>query len=233
MKVGALAARTGLTVRTLHHYDDIGLLSPSARTPSGHRLYSVHDVARLQHIQALRSMGMSLEEIRGALRTGSVSPRDIVRLQLERIAQHIADEQKLARRLRRLAQHLDDGVELTVDELCQVIQSTHTLEAYLTPVQIGVLHTRGAAMGSTRVRAMQAEWATLIPAMRAHWQRGTPPAHPAVRRLAERWRELLQQLTHGDRALERRLRAMAEGEASAEMPEAGLMEYVGQSLRRE
>jgi DNA-binding transcriptional MerR regulator len=47
MKVGELARRTGLTVRTLHHYDEIGLLSPSARTESGHRLYGQADVLRL------------------------------------------------------------------------------------------------------------------------------------------------------------------------------------------
>lgn len=46
-KVGALARAAGLTVRTLHHYDHIGLLSPSARTGAGHRLYSEADVARL------------------------------------------------------------------------------------------------------------------------------------------------------------------------------------------
>ena len=46
-KVGELAKRTGLSVRTLHHYDEIGLLSPSGRTQTGHRLYSTEDVLRL------------------------------------------------------------------------------------------------------------------------------------------------------------------------------------------
>ena len=62
-KVGELAAHTGLSVRALHHYDEIGLLSPSARTPSGHRLYAHADVERLQQVQSLRSMGMSLDEV--------------------------------------------------------------------------------------------------------------------------------------------------------------------------
>lgn len=63
-KVGDLAGRTGLSVRTLHHYDEIGLLSPSGRTGSGHRLYSAEDVLRLQRIRSLRALGFSLEEIR-------------------------------------------------------------------------------------------------------------------------------------------------------------------------
>jgi DNA-binding transcriptional MerR regulator len=49
-RVGELARRTGLTVRALHHYDEIGLLRPSLRTPSGHRLYAGADVSRLQQI---------------------------------------------------------------------------------------------------------------------------------------------------------------------------------------
>lgn len=47
MKVGALARRTGLTVRTLHHYDEIGLLRPTQRTTAGHRLYGDEEVRRL------------------------------------------------------------------------------------------------------------------------------------------------------------------------------------------
>ena len=53
-KVGSLASATGLTVRTLHHYDHIGLVSPSGRTPSGHRLYEESDVRRLYQVLALR-----------------------------------------------------------------------------------------------------------------------------------------------------------------------------------
>src|SRR5258708_23593061 len=55
-KVGALAKATGLTVRTLHHYDEIRLLRPSARLAGGHRLYDAHDVARLSPIIRLRQL---------------------------------------------------------------------------------------------------------------------------------------------------------------------------------
>ena len=67
LKVGELARRTGLTVRTLHHYDAIGLLRPSGRTDSahgsGHRLYTAADVARLQQILSLKHLGFGLEQI--------------------------------------------------------------------------------------------------------------------------------------------------------------------------
>ncbi|KQN67535.1 hypothetical protein ASF04_17235 [Duganella sp. Leaf61] len=67
LKIGELAKRTGLTVRTLHHYDAIGLLQPSARTDAGYRLYNRTDIARLHHIQALRKFGLSLADIGASL----------------------------------------------------------------------------------------------------------------------------------------------------------------------
>lgn len=66
-KVGELARATGLTVRTLHYYDEIGLLSPSARTSAGHRLYAPADVERLYRIGLFRRLGLKLDEIAGAL----------------------------------------------------------------------------------------------------------------------------------------------------------------------
>ena len=66
-RVGELARATGLTVRTLHYYEQIGLLVPSGRTDSGHRLYDQADVARLYRICLLRRLGLPLAEIGRAL----------------------------------------------------------------------------------------------------------------------------------------------------------------------
>ncbi|MBV8247971.1 MAG: MerR family transcriptional regulator, partial [Comamonas sp.] len=63
LKVGELARQTGLTVRSLHHYDQIGLVTPSARSEAGYRLYAPADVQRLQSVQALRDLGFGLARI--------------------------------------------------------------------------------------------------------------------------------------------------------------------------
>jgi DNA-binding transcriptional MerR regulator len=63
MKVGEVAEAAGLTVRTLHHWDSIGLLSPSERSPAGHREYTQADLVRLYQVLALRSLGLGLESI--------------------------------------------------------------------------------------------------------------------------------------------------------------------------
>src|SRR5258708_33768537 len=96
-KVGELARRTGLSVRTLHYYDEIGLLSPSARTASGHRLYTAGDVARLQQVRSLRQLGLSLGEIRDWLRHPGYSPRGVIRRHLERLREQIERQRRPGR----------------------------------------------------------------------------------------------------------------------------------------
>ncbi len=61
--VGQVAERFDLTVRTLHHYDEIGLLNPSDRSRAGYRLYTSGDLARLQHVVVYRRLGFALEEV--------------------------------------------------------------------------------------------------------------------------------------------------------------------------
>ncbi len=62
-KVGELAKLTGVSVRTLHHYEAIGLLAPAARNEGGHRCYTDVEVERLQRIVSLRELGFSLEDV--------------------------------------------------------------------------------------------------------------------------------------------------------------------------
>ena len=65
--IGEVAEIAHITVRTLHHYDELGLLAPSERSESGYRLYSYDDVARLQEILIWRQLGFSLAEIKSLL----------------------------------------------------------------------------------------------------------------------------------------------------------------------
>src|SRR5919206_2272820 len=81
-RVGELARRTGVSVRALHYYDEIGLLSPSRRTEAGHRLYCAEDVVRLQQIRSLRALGFGLEEIRECLNDPSFSVQRVIELHI-------------------------------------------------------------------------------------------------------------------------------------------------------
>ena len=116
LKVGELASRTGLTVRALHHYDDIGLLRPTGRSESGYRLYSRDDVARLHGNQTLRRMGLSLADVAQLLDGGTVSLRAILARQLEALDQEITRAQALRERLGVIQSVLARGGQPEIDD---------------------------------------------------------------------------------------------------------------------
>src|SRR5688572_16973545 len=115
MKVGELARRTGLTIRTLHHYDEFGLLKPSLHTESGHRLYTASDVARLQQVVSLRQLGWSLEEIRDCLDRPGFSPLEVIRLHVARLREQIEMQRELCERLEGLAAHFETAGEVSAE----------------------------------------------------------------------------------------------------------------------
>ena len=68
MHIGELAEKTGLSLRTIRHYDEVGLLKPSGRTDGGFRLYTQHDLSRLMLIRRMKPLGFPLEEMTDLLR---------------------------------------------------------------------------------------------------------------------------------------------------------------------
>src|SRR5262245_17778080 len=121
LKVGVVAKRTGLTVRTLHHYDDLGLLSPSRRTESGHRLYTAGDLARLHQIMSLRQLGLSLEDIRSCLERPELSLVRVIELQIARLREQIEAQLELCRRLEAIAASLRSTGDVSVETLMQTM----------------------------------------------------------------------------------------------------------------
>jgi MerR family transcriptional regulator, thiopeptide resistance regulator len=136
--IGELARATGVTVRALRHYDDIGLLRASGRTASGHRRYAPGDVRRLYRLRALRALGMPLEEIKGVLAT---SPDDLARMRGLLTAQ-LADLTAQADRIRQLIgqisgllERLDAGSMPNPDQFMTTLEMISVLENYFTPEQ--------------------------------------------------------------------------------------------------
>jgi MerR family copper efflux transcriptional regulator len=67
MQIGEVAERIGLSLRTIRYYEEVGLITPSARTPGGFRLYTEHDAVRLQVVKDMKPLGFSLDEMRDLL----------------------------------------------------------------------------------------------------------------------------------------------------------------------
>lgn len=102
MLIGEVAARSGLSARMLRHYDRIGLVVPSGRTDGGYRTYAPDDLARLLHVEALRSLGLGLSEVAEVLGDLSFDPTSTVDRLAERTRERIQQETELLRRLERL-----------------------------------------------------------------------------------------------------------------------------------
>jgi len=128
-KVGELAKATGLTVRALHHYDDVGLLVPSERTSAGHRLYAEPDVKRLYRILALRSLGLRLEEIACSLDEEPTALVETVRSQLRRVERDLDQRQRLRDRLTVILDALERSIEPSLDQFIDAIEVMTMIEA--------------------------------------------------------------------------------------------------------
>jgi len=135
-KVGELAQATGLTVRALHHYDDVGLLVPSERTSAGHRLYGDEEVRRLYHVLALRRLGLRLEQIAGLLDDDSVSLAETVRRHLEQVERELEHQHRLRGRLRQILDALERSVEPAVEEFIEAMEAMTVIETDVQDVLI-------------------------------------------------------------------------------------------------
>src|SRR6266542_427658 len=194
-KVGQLAKRTGISVRTLHHYDRIGLLKPSHRTESEHRLYDRDDVVRLQQIVMLRQLGFALEEIGSTLQRGDAALPRLIETHLQRLREQIERQRRLAARLEQMAERLRTDEEVSIDEFFKTIEEMTMFEKYFTPEQLETLRKRGEAIGPQRMEEVQQEWPRLIEEVRTEMQRGTDVSSARVQALAKRWSALIEEFT--------------------------------------
>lgn len=208
LKVGELAKETGLTVRTLHWYDEIGLLKPSQHSGSGHRLYDEHDLERLQQILSLRALGFGLDEVRGVLARKGTSLREIVELHLARARAQLDLQKRLCERLEAVAARLASAERPTVEEILQTIEVTTMFEKYYTKEQLETLAQRRESLGEEAMQQAQSDWGRLFVDVRAAIDRGVDPTSDEGQALAERWRALIDAFTGGDPAIEASLQRM-------------------------
>jgi DNA-binding transcriptional MerR regulator len=225
LKVGELAKRTGLTVRTLHHYDDIGLLSPSHRSDAGYRLYTRDDLARLHQIQALKQLGLGLAEIGETLATDGGALGDIVARQIEVLDRQAEKIVRLRQQLVRLETKIIQGVNPDVADLLTTLELMTMYEKYFTPDELKYLETRRQKSGVN----LDARWAQLVPAMKDLMEYGIDPAHEEPQRLASEWIALAEEMSGNQPDLLLKFDAMTRNEPSVQEQtgiDTALLNYV-------
>ena len=240
-KVGELASLTGLTVRTLHHYDEIGILKPSEYSSSGHRLYLEEDIIRLQQILSLKQLGFSLEEIKDCLQNPDFSPTKAIKSHVDKLNEQIELQQQLTRLLKGIFAHLQAEEKVDVDNLIKTIEVTKMSEElfnqYYTKEQRQYLDERAQVLGEEEIERVQNDWQDLFTAVEAEMNKGTEPTDEKVLALAKRWSELVESFTGGNSGVINGLNNMVQAEYPTMQqqfgfPDARLFEYIAKALNQ-
>ncbi|GHF55672.1 HTH-type transcriptional activator TipA [Streptomyces mashuensis] len=191
--VGQVSGFAGVTVRTLHHYDKAGLLSPSDRSPAGYRLYSDADLARLQQILFYRELGFSLDEIGGLLAGPDADALALLRERHRQLKEQIARLTRLAEVAERAMEVQRTGVDLAPHERFEVFGEVTFDLSYATDAHLKWGHSEGHRAAMARAAAHTKEdWRQIMTEATAWRQRllaahdaGEAPGSTAVMDLAE------------------------------------------------
>lgn len=198
LTVGELAERAGITVRTLHHYDESGLLQPGSRSDSGYRLYGPAQIRRLQQILSLRELGFSLNEIRRLLEDSDYSAERVLEMHVAHLDRQAAEIARLRDRLTTIRAHLRERGEVSPEALLGAARATTMIDRHYTAKQRETLARRREAMGRDGMADASERWSDLMGRFADAMERGLTPDDPDVLDLARESRELVRAFTGGD-----------------------------------
>ncbi len=210
LKVAAVARRSGVSVRTLHYYEEIGLLKPSGRTSSGHRLYTPADIQRLQQIRSLQQLGLALADIGDCLIEGRTDARKVISDHLAKVEEQRCALERLEAQLRRLDHQLQSGGlddAQTTETLLNALELITMYDNYFTPEQQQRLKDH-AERGDEAVTPVVKE-------LEAARQRGLPPTDDEAQRLWQRFQEAVESVTKGDADMTAAIFKLLHGEQKA------------------
>lgn len=197
MPVGEVAGRLGVTVRTLHHWDEIGLARPAARSAAGYRLYTGDDLERLRRILVYRELGLDLDAVRAVLDEPGGDVAEQLRVQRAQLGQRIAQLRDLDDDLGRMIEAQERGILLSDEEQRSTFGPdwntqwpSEAREAYGGSPQWQQYAERSAsrsvedwAVITRTVEAFEAELADAV-------DRGAVPGDAVAQALVERHREV-------------------------------------------
>ena len=200
MHIQEFSRRTGVTVRTLHHYDRLGLLEPAGRTAVGYRLYGEAELVRLQQIVTLKFIGCSLGEIKAILAGSSADLQTTFALQREALQRRRRVLDRAIMAVEQAQEQVAQTGKADWNALRQIIEVVEMdndktwMRKYYTQEQIQELASRDPKLKSEG----EAGWAELIPRIEAAAKAGVDPASDEARALLERQQELIQMFTGGN-----------------------------------
>ena len=197
-RVGEVAALTHVSVRTLHHYDRIGLLRPALHSGGGYRMYGEPELLRLQQILTLRYLGFPLKRIGELLDRADFDLVASLRVQRQALHDRIAELERIAAAIGELVDQrlvTGDWAWQLVIEASQAVGAGLTrgeemMETYYTPEQLKQFEDVRQATPPEAIEAIEQGWTTLLAEIRAARAADLDPASAEAGALADRWTEL-------------------------------------------
>ena len=203
-KVSQFAEKSGITVRALHHYDRIGILKPSGRTESGYRLYTDRDYARLQQIETLKFIGLSLRQIKDVLEGNDLDVRETLRLQHRVLGERKSQIEQALRAIEeaegglRLRNAPDWTALRKIIEVMKMQSNNEWMKKYYSEEAQAEIAKRAQSFTPEMQAKVQQDWKDLINDVETARMRNEDPAGSHARSLAERWANLLRGFTGGN-----------------------------------
>ncbi|HWV49355.1 MAG TPA: MerR family transcriptional regulator [Microbacterium sp.] len=195
--VGIAADLLGLTVRTLHHWDEVGLASPSRRSRAGYRMYTWDDLERLSRVVAYREAGLTLDAIREVLDDAAADIGGTLRAQRAQLADRIEELHQLDERLERLTDAHERGILMGDDEQREIFGEQWDPERSRNARFVWGGSKQWAQFAERSASRSPAQWRALSEAMSALQRdladavgRGAEPGGEEADLLVERHREL-------------------------------------------
>jgi MerR family transcriptional regulator, thiopeptide resistance regulator len=200
-RVGEFAALTGVSVRTLHHYDQIGLLRPSSYSDGGHRLYSGADLLTVQQVLTLRYLGFPLQQIRDLLEREDFDLVASLRIQRAALQDRITELGKVAAVLNELLDWRTATGQWRWDlvaQLSSAVQGSMSqggehmdkMREMYTPEQMQQFAELREEIPAEEIAAIEQGWTVLMAEVRAN--RHLDPSSAEARTLAARWDEMTE-----------------------------------------
>jgi len=191
IQVGELARRAGITVRTLHHYEQTGLLLPSARSAAGYRLYNLADVQRLHMIQALAKSGLELAEIRDFLGKEPLALAELLDAQIRLLDKQVRSINTLRDRLADLHAGLTANVAPDLESWLQTLELMNMYDRWFSHEELQQLPF------AAQKEQLAEIWTVLVEEANALLKQHVEVADPRAMDLATRWMLRLEQDTAG------------------------------------
>jgi DNA-binding transcriptional MerR regulator len=210
-RIQKFAALAGVTVRTLHHYDRLGLLSPRHRTEGGYRLYALEDLAQLERILVLRYVGLPLREIADLLHHSGPVPEERLPETLARQAVVLRERRlgidRVLRAIDRAQQklHADPSPDWSLYQT--ILKEIHMQETqdwkrkYYSDAAAQALEDRREEWTPELQAKITEDWNRMFAKVEAAIANQVAPTSPEGKALAAEWMGLVGQFTRGNPAI--------------------------------